>query len=245
MIEDERGSTSKYIILVVTFAIFLVLAIFLVFFIIESNKNKEQPASSSSIIPSSSEVISSSSSEEVDTYIDDTIINIKNYISKVSKDVLLSELTVDHLYSVNSYVEGESTHLVYGFTFKEDTTGYIRFEIDLEEELTISQIIEKIHSDLISPDMYVGHQLYKTKSVDITSKETFKELYIGTYHPITYVDDSEQYHMSGIGKDGSSFACIDDISFNESTFEIDNTDAHFNSDTSSTNRYYQLLEKLY
>ena len=245
MIEDERGSTSKLIILVTTFAVLLVLVIFLVFFIIENNKNKEQPVSSS-IIPSSSEVISSSSSsEEVDTYIDDTIANIKSYISKVSKDVLLSELTVDHLYSVNTYVEGESTHLVYGFTFKEDVEGYIRFEIDLEAEFAISQVIEKIHSDLISPDMYVGHQLYKTKSVDITSKDTFKELYKGTYHPITYVDDSEQYHMSGIGKDGSSFACIDDISFNESTFEIDNTDAHFNSDTSSTNRYYQLLEKLY
>ena len=244
MIEDERGSTSKLIILDTTFAVLLVLVIFLVFFIIENNKNKEQPVSSS-IIPSSSEVIPSSSSEEVDTYIDDTIANIKSYISKVSKDVLLSELTVDHLYSVNTYVEGESTHLIYGFTFKEDVEGYIRFEIDLEAELTISQVIEKIHSDLISPDMYVGHQLYKTKSVDITSKDTFKELYKGTYHPITYVDDSEQYHMSGIGKDGSSFACIDDISFNESTFEIDNTDAHFNNDTSSMNRYYQLLEKLY
>ena len=244
MIEDERGSTSKLIILVTTFAVLLILVIFLVFFIIDNNKNKEQPVSSS-IIPSSSEVIPSSSSEEVDTYIDDTIANIKSYISKVSKDVLLSELTVDHLFGVDTYVEGESTHLVYGFTFKEDVEGYIRFEIDLEAELTISQVIEKIHSDLISPDMYVGHQLYKTKSVDITSKDTFKELYNGTYHPITYVDDSEQYHMSGIGKDGSSFACIDDISFNETTFEIDNTDAHFNSDISSTNRYYQLLEKLY
>ena len=214
-----------------------------ILFIILMFMNKPSPvvSSSSEEASSTSEVLSSS---VYDDYIDVTVDNMKKYISEVGSETLSTTWTVNHIYSVNTYVDGSNTVLVYGFTVKEEENKYIRIEIDLEKELSdIEEVVSLIHDDSISIDMFVGHELYEVIEDDLINKDSFKELYKGDYtYGLTYKSDSETYHYSGIGVDTDRFVSIDYLKYDKTTYDIDNTDSHV--EITSTGRYYQLLAAL-
>lgn len=249
-IEDEKGSTAKTIGLAIAFGVMVLVVVFVVVFMIKWPEINKRPESSSSEEPSSSEVVSSSSEEEsssstYDPYIDDSIANIKKYIKDVGETVLSTSLTVNKIYSVNTYVESETTHLVYGFTVSEETDKYFRFDIDLEAELDLEAVMTLIHDDSVTKDMFLGSDQYTMVSEDITSKPSFKETYPGTYTThICYKDDMDQYYMSGLGVNSDKYISIDYLMFDNTTFDLDDTDTHINDSNKAGEKYYQLLKQL-
>ena len=172
------------------------------------------------------------------------ISNIKKYIKDVGDNTIGASLTVKEIYSISTYVEGESTHLIYGFTISEDTNRYIRFDINLEQELNEEEIVDLIHGDNISTDLFDEQHIYEIVDEDITSKDTFKDVYPGSYtHHICY-EDEYGYYMSGIGHHDETYISIDLLSFDKDTCDIDNTDASINQSNDINKRYYQLLEMI-
>ena len=249
-IEDEKGNTAKQVGLAIGAAIFIIVILLIIVLLLHWKDISYRPIlSSSSEEPSTSEEISSSEEEsstsEYDPYIDEAIVNIKKYIKTVGNDVLGSSLTVKDIYAVNTYVESETTHVVYGFITDEEDDKYIRFDIDLEAELDIDAVISLIHEDKITVDMFVGNDLYEIVEDDITNKSSFKEVYPGTYtHHLCYKDDMEQYYMSGIGVNDDRYISIDHLMFDNTTYDIDNTDTHINQTSDVSGRHWELLESL-
>ena len=231
--------------------VFLVIdiVVLLLFLLNYFNKGITVESSSSLEEPSTSEPISSSvefsSASEYDPYIDVTISNIKKYIKEVEEESLFTSFTAKDIYSINTYTESESTHIVYGFTINEETDKYIRFDIDINKELDMEEVVSLIHDDGVTIEMFVEQNIYEIVSEDISSKDTFKEVYPGDYtHHICYKDEYDIYYMSGIGYHDDTYISVDLLSFDKDTYDIDNTDASINQSNDINKRYYQLLEML-
>ncbi len=201
--------------------------------------SSEEPVTSE---PSSIPVESSTSI--YDDYIDVTKNNIKKYIKSVGEKSLSTSWTVKDIYTVNMYVDSGTSILVYGFSISEETDKYIRIEIDIEKELSsMEEVVSLIHDDSISIDMYIGNTLYTKVDDDLVSKDSFCSLYDGEYkYGITYKDDGDQYYYSGIGINKEDYLCIDNLSYDHSSYDIDNGGTHTNS--SSNGRYKELLVSL-
>ena len=245
--KNDKQSDKKKMISIVIFVFLIIdIIVLLIFLLNHFNKGIVVESSSSVEEPSSSEVISSSeetsSTSEYDPYVDTVISNIKKYIKEVSEDRMGVAVSMKDLYSINTYVDSESTHLVYGFTYLENEDEYVRLDINLEQELDIEQIISLIHDDGITLDQYYEHTAYDIVNEDITSKDSFKDIYHGDYtHHICYKDEYDMCYMSGIGKNDDTYISIDLLSFDKDTYDIDDTDTSINQRNDINKRYYQLL----
>lgn len=247
--EDQKSNKKKITLSIVVIFLavdLIVLLIFLLHYCSKSNITVE--TSSSNIEPSTSEPLSSSiessSTSEYDPYIDVVISNIKKYVKEASLKKIGTEVSIKDIYSFNTYVESESTHLIYGFTYVEQDNKYMRLEIDLEQELDVEEVISLIHEDNISIDLFFNHNDYDIVNIDITAKDGFKDVYPGSYtRHISYSDEYGDCYMSGIGKNDNTYISVDYLSFDKDTYDVDNTDTHMNSISDINKRYYQLLER--
>ena len=248
--KEDNKSEKKTVIFSALAAFAILDILILLCFLLTYCNNRGEGETSSSIEESSStiEITSSvepSSLSTYDPYIDTVISNIKKYIKDVGETMFLGPYTVKDIYSINTYVESESTHLIYGFTYLEEDDKYIRLDLNLEQELSEEEIVALIHDDNITLDMYEDEDIYDIASEDITSKDTFKDVYPGDYsHHIIYKNDYEEYYMSGIGHHDDAYISVDLLSFDKDTYDIDNTDTSINQSNDINKRYYQLLETL-
>ena len=247
--EDNKSNKRTMILSVIFIFLVIDIIVLLLFLLNYFNKGIAVESSSSVEEPSTSEAISSSvessSTSEYDPYIDVTISNIKKYIKEVEEESLFTSFATKDIYSINTYTESESTHIVYGFTINEETDKYIRFDIDLNKELDMEEVVSLIHDDGITIEMFVEQNIYVMVSEDASSKDTFKEVCPGNYtHHTCYKDEYDTYYMSGIGHRDDAYISVDLLSFDKDTYDIDNTDTSIKQSNDINKRYYQLLEAL-
>lgn len=228
------------------FAILVILGLgVLIAVLILLNSNNNPAPTSSSEPTTTSEVLSSSEepSSSVDTYIDDLLTNLKNYTNNVHKSTLSISSTVKDIYSFNIYTESETTRVIYTYTTNEDSGRCFRMSVDLNADINMDQSLTIIHDNGLTLDMFDEYLQYEVVESDLVNKESFKSLYKGSYtHHLCYKDDYDTYHMSGIGIDSDKYVSIDYLTYDNTTYDIDNTDSHV--EIVSTGRYYQLLNAL-
>lgn len=241
----ERDDQHRMLPWVSLFVILVILGVgilFLVLFL--TNRGGEVVGSSSeeSTTSESSSIPLASSTSIYDDYIDVTIENLKVYTEKEMTDTHLSPMTVKTLYSFNIYSESTFTHINYGYIPKEKDDIYVIMDIILDNEVSDLEAIGIIHDNLLVLGMSDA-SIYMIVPTEITNKESFKSEYRGSYeHVISYVDDYDQYYMSGIGTNKEEYISIGKLAYDHSSYDINSATSHINS--VSNNRYYELLKQL-